>query len=308
MNNLTGLIPILYAALQVVSRELVGIIPAVSRDFRADNVAVSQSVRVPITPPNVTRDIIPGARPSASGQNFDYVDITISKEKAVDIWWTGNEEISVGGQLNGILMNQYAQGMRAIVNEVEKDICAEAVAGAIAAGHIHGTAGTTPFATNLSDFAQCLKKLDDNGAPKFQRQAVLNTTAAAALRTLEKLSNVNQAGTPDLLRQGVIGDIMGFAVRESAGLVVTEIETDTDPVDTLPNVLFTPDFIYAAMRPPAMPKAGDEAKDIMIITDPVSNLSFQVALYPDYKRNRIEIGLAWGQKVVNKDHGLVLLG
>jgi hypothetical protein len=305
MNDLTGLIPILYAALQVVSRELVGIIPAVSRDFRADNVAKGQNLRIPITPPSENQDIVPGTRPTNGGEKFDYVDITITKERiARPIVWTGNEQISVGGQLNQILINQYTQAMRSLVNEVEKDICTEAVAGAIAAGNTYGTAGTTPFATNLADFAQCLKILDDNGAPKFQRQAVLNTTAAAALRTLEKLTNVNQAGTPDLLRQGVIGDIMGFAVRESAGLVLTQVGSD----DVLPSVLFTPDYIYAAIRPPAMPQGGDEAKDVLTITDPVSNLSFQVVLYGDYRRVRIEIGLAWGTAAINKNHAVLLKG
>ena len=51
-NTLTNLIPDAYAALDVVSRELTGLIPAVLRDSRTDNVAANQSVRVPITPIN----------------------------------------------------------------------------------------------------------------------------------------------------------------------------------------------------------------------------------------------------------------
>ena len=376
MNDLTGLIPILYAALQVISRELVGIIPAASRDFRADGVAKGQTLRIPVTPVSATQDIIPGTAPTSGGDNFEYIDMTITKNKiARPIVWEGDEEISVGNQLNSMLVNQYTQAMRSIVNEVENDICVEAVQGALEQGNYYGTPGVTPFAANLRDLAQVLKVMDDIGTPKFQRQAILNTATAANLRSLEKLTSVAHSGTPDLLRQGIIGELMGYSIRESAGLMMMNAGTATsltldaaaNPGDLvlsitamsgtlrkgalitlngeryvvknnyatgatqiaigpaiiagatigtvasvtsnyLPNVMFTPDFILSATRPPAMPKSGDAAKDVMTITDQLSNLSFQVALYGDYRRSRVEIGLAWGQKVINPEHGVVLLG
>jgi N-acetyl-beta-hexosaminidase len=59
-NTLTNLIPDTYAALDVVARELVGFIPAVTRDMGADRVAVGQTLRVPQTPANAAgRDIVP---------------------------------------------------------------------------------------------------------------------------------------------------------------------------------------------------------------------------------------------------------
>ena len=376
MNNLTGLIPILYAALQVISRELVGIIPAASRDFRADGVAKGQILRIPITPISETQDITPGQAPTNGGDEFEYIDMTITKNKiARPIVWNGDEEISVGNQLNPMLVNQYTQAMRSLVNEVEHDICLEAVQGALEQGNYYGTPGTVPFAANLRDLAQVIKIMDDIGTPKFQRQAILNTAAAANLRSLEKLTSVAHSGTPDLLRQGIIGELMGFAIRESAGLSLMTAGTATGVTldaaanigDTvlsinalvgtlnkgalltlggnryvvkntyaagatqiaigpaiiagaasgatasvvssfLPNVMFTPDFILSATRPPAMPRSGDAAKDVLTITDPVSNLSFQVALYGDYRQSRVEIGLAWGQRAINPQHGVVLLG
>ena len=49
-NTLTNLIPALYASLDVVSRELVGLIPAVTLDARASAAAVGQSVYVDVAP------------------------------------------------------------------------------------------------------------------------------------------------------------------------------------------------------------------------------------------------------------------
>ena len=52
--------------------------------------------------------------------------------------------------------------MRAAVNEMEAYVAAVAYKGASRA---YGTAGTSPFATNITPLAQVLKILKDNGAP-----------------------------------------------------------------------------------------------------------------------------------------------
>ncbi|EHX9357917.1 P22 coat - protein 5 family protein, partial [Escherichia coli] len=46
-NTLTGLIPTIYTALDVVSREQVGFIPAVAKNAKADAAAKDQTVTAP---------------------------------------------------------------------------------------------------------------------------------------------------------------------------------------------------------------------------------------------------------------------
>ena len=81
-NTLTGLIPTIYTALDVVSREQTGFIPAVSRYAKADAAAKDQIVRAPVAPPTKTEDIIPGpSAPNTGDQNITGVDVTITKAK-----------------------------------------------------------------------------------------------------------------------------------------------------------------------------------------------------------------------------------
>lgn len=214
-NTLTNLIPDIYAALDVVSRELVGFIPAVARDSSADRVALNQTLRVPISPANAAGvDITPAmSLPSASNQTIGNAGITISKSRAFPFSWTGEEQRSVdaGPGFLTLKQGQIAQAIRAAVNEMELDIAVAAAAGASRA--IGATAGTAPV---LADWAGAKKILDDNGAPISDRTTVINTTAGVALRSTANLYKVNEAGENGLLRNGTLGNLYGFDIRESA--------------------------------------------------------------------------------------------
>ncbi len=216
-NTLTNLIPDIYAALDVVSRELVGFIPAVARDSSADRIALNQTLRVPVSPANAAGgDITPAmSLPSASNQTFTNNTLTISKSRFFPFSWTGEEQRSMnaGPGFLTLKQGQIAQAIRAAVNEMEVDVATAVYKGASRA---YGTPTTTPFGTagNYSDAAQVRKILDDNGAPASDRSLILNTAAGASLRG--KQAQTYMTNDTSLLRQGVLLDIHGFAIRESA--------------------------------------------------------------------------------------------
>jgi hypothetical protein len=384
-NTLTGLIPTIYKALDIVLRELTGFIPAVTFDGSGEQAAKDQTIAWPVTPAVTAGDITPATTgPTPGAQTIAPGTMTISKSRSVPFGWNGEEQKSLGGLYNQILVNQFAQSMRTLVNEVEADLAALYVS----ASRAYGTAGTTPFdATNkLSFMAQLHKILADNAAPLSSLQLVLNTTAGAALRTLVELWQANTAGGDELLRRGVLLDLMGFAVRESAqvkahtkgagtGYLVdltagyaigsTAIHTDTGlgqikPGDILTNtktgrdtnkyvvktggtgttgvdtdivlanpgnqiawvnndplaignsysanMAFAREAIALMTRAPVMPEGGDAADDVTIITDPQTGLSFQVALYRQYRQVTFDVGLAWGVKAVKPEAMAILLG
>ena len=219
-NTLTSLIPDVYAALDVVSRELTGFIPAVARDSGADRVALNQTLRSPFTAANTAGgDITPAmALPSAADQTIGNKSLTITKSRFFPFSWTGEEMYSVsqGPGVLTIKQDQIAQAIRAAVNEIEIDIGVAAKNGA--SRFFGATAGTAPLFT---DWAQAKKILDDNGAPISDRHSVINTTAGVALRSTSNLYKVNEGGDSSLLRQGVLGNLFNFDIRESAGVQTT---------------------------------------------------------------------------------------
>lgn len=220
-NTLTNLIPDAYRALDVVSREMVGFIPAVQLDPSADTLAANQNIRIPIAPANSAgKDITPAMSfPSAAFQTIGYVTHTLSKQRAFPFSWTQEEIKSVnsGPGYLSLQQGQIAQAIRAAVNEIETSCAVAAKNGA--SRFFGATAGTAPL---LSDFAQAQKILDDNGAPMSERSAVFNTTAAVALRNTSNLYKVNESGDGgNLLRQGTLGDLYGFNLRQSAQIQTT---------------------------------------------------------------------------------------
>lgn len=217
-NVLTNLIPDLYQSLDVVSRELVGAIPSVSRNSSAERAAVGESVLVPISVQGSASDVSPAmAVPEPSDFNTETTPIVITKSRAVSFGLTGEEyrglENGVGA--NSILQGNVQQAIRTLCNEIEKDVVTE---GANGAGAVYGTAGTTPFASNLADAAEIRKILDDAGAPSGERSLVIDTTAGVNLRKLTQLTNVDNAGTTMTLRQGELLPLFGLSVKESAGI------------------------------------------------------------------------------------------
>jgi hypothetical protein len=120
---------------------------------------------------------------------------------------------TAGGQR--VIDDMIAQAIRKIVNTIESYCGTVIYKGSSRAT---GTAGTTPFASNHNVVNSVRQILVDNGAPLDDLSLVINTTAGTNFRNLSNLYKVNEAGTGDLLRQGVLQDISGFKIRESAGV------------------------------------------------------------------------------------------
>ncbi|WP_224964157.1 hypothetical protein [Acinetobacter guillouiae] len=81
-NNLNGLLPTLYAALDIVSREITGFIPAVTRDTGIERAAVGDDVKIPVTTVAEAQDTKPGVHaPDAGDGTVDNIVAKITKSR-----------------------------------------------------------------------------------------------------------------------------------------------------------------------------------------------------------------------------------
>lgn len=376
-NVLTGLIPVIHEALDTVAHEQVGFIPAVFKNSAAARAALDETIRYAIAPTDDLEDTTAAAAPADTGDvTVGYADMTISKSKAFPIRLSGEEEkgLQNAGINDSIMRDRFAQAFRKLDNAVEADLaalypyCSRAVK----------TTGLKLFDSTdrLSSLAQLRRIIMDNGGQGEELRLVLGSSAGASLRSNDNLFKVNEAGSPDLLREGVLGRLMGFGVGESAqiaahtngdytdsvvttlalgGTAITgtslggqlkgdliKIANDDDNVYVLnatpsatagvinapgskvahsaatdaitpliatsyiPNMAFARNAIHLVTRLPAAPSLGDAAIDTYTITSPITGISYEVRVYAQYRRIKIEVALAWGCAMIKPDFAAIL--
>jgi len=220
-NTITGLVPDIYEALDIVSRELTGMVPSVTMNASAETVGLNQNIRVDVEPAGNLVSITPAMTvPEPTGQTSGFVDIQITRSEASEFGFNGEDQkkLNTGPGYPGVRAQKIAQAIRKVTNAVETDLCGlySSMSRAV------GTAGTTPFGTanDYTAAAFARKVLKDNGGD-IDPQLVIDTTAGVNMIGLQ--SAVNAAGTDSLLRQGVLLDIAGMPLRESAQILTPSI-------------------------------------------------------------------------------------
>lgn len=220
-NVLTDLAADIYKAADTVGREQVGFIPSVTINAGTEQAAVGQTVRSHFTRASAAVDITPAMTiPEGTDQTIDNKTMTLTKQRGIQIPWTGEDikYVNGGSGFETIYGDQIAQAMRTLTNEIETDLATEAYTNASRA---FGTAGTTPFASNFNEVAEVRQILADNGMPvnDGRLSLVVNTLAGTNLRQLAQLQKVNESGNDRLLRQGELLNLQGFMLKESAQVV-----------------------------------------------------------------------------------------
>jgi hypothetical protein len=101
----------------------------------------------------------------------------------------------------------------------------------------------------------------------------------------------------------------GTLVIQNPGLRYLWVNDDTTAVGAAyrANLAFARTAILLACRVPQRPEK-DAAMDVTVVTDPVSGLSFEIAVYGGYRKIWYEVAACWGVKAMKPEHIAILLG
>lgn len=127
---------------------------------------------------------------------------------ALDQWWeapfflTDKDQVSV---MEGTIPMQASEAIKALANKIDNLIFAN-YTGVYGWG---GTAGTTPFATDLSAFVTARKALNNQLAPLDARNAVIDADAEANALLLRAFQDASFRGDTAGIINGQIGTKLG---------------------------------------------------------------------------------------------------
>lgn len=217
-NTLTSLAPTLFSAAKLVASEPTGVIGAIDMRFDDKGVAKGDTVTVDVAPTRSASDFSPSnIAGTGSDATASSIGVQITKSRKVDWHLTGEQQRSLeNATISQDWVSQLiAQGMRTLRNEAEADA---ALAVKVGASRAYGTAGTTPFASDLSALTNARKILQDNGAPLTDLQMVTDTSAGLNLLNLGIVQQAYQAGSDAERRTGNLNLQFGFTHAVSAGL------------------------------------------------------------------------------------------
>lgn len=210
----------IYQARDLVAAEPTGFMQSVVVNGGSEGVSIggtANSLRT--AEPTLNTSYTPSMTiPDGDAQTLLKETLTIDKVANVRIPLTGEQQKQLDNTVGGdyARLQMFAQAFRKMRNAIEAEGGSVIKNGSSRAT---GTAGTSPFATNINPLSDLRKILTDNGAPLDDSiSLVINTTAGADFRKLTNLYKVNEAGTDRGLRNGELGNIFGFSIKESAGV------------------------------------------------------------------------------------------
>lgn len=216
-NSLSSLASVGFRAVQALRAEIIGLIAACTTDYSLDAIPLNEDVLVPIVGaagPNT--DVVAGLDAGKGSDTIvTTIPIRISKIRKNTFYLKG-EDMTLINRIGfakwfGIRLTQ---SMRTLVNEIESELAIEAMNNA---GFAVGVGGTPLFGTDHSILNAAYRIFVENGVPMDDLSAIMLPTYTEKLRNLNYLFKVNEGGdNGELLRQGILGKLSSFNIRESA--------------------------------------------------------------------------------------------
>jgi hypothetical protein len=202
-NILTAVVDKLLATGLVALREQAIMPRLVNRAYEAMAGQRGSTIDVPIPSAIVATAVAPSnVPPTTPDVSPTSVAIPLDQWYEAPFYLTDKEQLEV---TQGIIPMQTTEAIKALVNVVDESILSKytKVYG------FAGTAGTTPFATDLSAYLEARKVLNRQLAPMDERGVVLDVDAEAAALNLRAFQDASFRGDTEGIINGQIGRKLG---------------------------------------------------------------------------------------------------
>lgn len=203
-NTLTEVIPKLLAQGLLALRQQ-SIMPRyVNRAYETMAGDKGSTIDVPIPSAIAVQDVSPGATPPSTADVAPTkVSIAMSNWKEAPFYLTDKDMLEA---MAGTIPMQASEAIKALANQVDADIFAlyKGVYG------FAGTPGSTPLASDLSDFLAGDQALNDQLAPTTPRAFILNARGTANAKGLRAIQDASWRNDPEAMKRSEIGFVLGY--------------------------------------------------------------------------------------------------
>lgn len=205
-NNYDTIMPKILARALLALRERMVMPRLVNADYSAEAKKLGATIDVPISAVKTVGDVVPSNTPPVpTASTITTVQVPLDQWKKVDFFLTDQDllKIDTQGTFMPLEMTEAVNALARYCNAYLLGLYPDVYGWT-------GTAGTTPFATTVTDATNSRKQLNIQMAPKEGRRGVLDFTAEANALALAQFSDAEKVGSATVKLEGEIGRKFGI--------------------------------------------------------------------------------------------------
>ena len=210
-NTITAYVPTIIARTIPILRETLAFITRVTTDFDTEFASIGNSLQIPVTAQLSASDITPSnTAPAMTDIAPTSVSLTLNKFKRAP-FSVAETDLNQMMRNTDFIPAHLEEGARAIARQIEDDLFLQAKN----IPYYVGTAGTNPFASNLSVLAKAAKSMNDTLASD-KRTMLLSNTSVYNANQLGNLLQAFQRGDAGTLNTTQLGMLQGFDCQRAS--------------------------------------------------------------------------------------------
>lgn len=207
-NNISNVLPKILARGLLALREQAVMPRIINMDYSTEAAQKGDTIDVPIPSALSVSDVTPSNVLEAPADSSpSKVQIALNNWRKVNFHLDDKQVVEIDRNAHFMPM-QMSEAVRALANDINGSIL-DKYKGVYG---FAGTAGTTPFTSDVTSATSARQVLNEQLAPRDNRRMVLDFAAEAKALALPDFQRVNESGDAGVKREGEIGRKFGFDI------------------------------------------------------------------------------------------------